>query len=769
MIPQRLRRKSPTLDEWGKKLGDVRISYTGEIIEKAHQLTLDQVLPGLPPAGYGGSVPLIDLCEGELRERLLNPMGNILEVEEMPEDLPRPKVHATQGQWEAIARELYSRGLAEPVEDPVMVKGKPLVNGAFGVVKPGKFLEDERPILRLIMDFRGTNAATRVLEGDIRTLTGAPAWQHVVLPNSSVLRLSAEDLVAAFYLFALPPGWSRLMCFGEKVPWTVLGVDKPGMVYLGARVLPMGWASAVGVLQHAHRRLALRSPLAGGGGLLGNCEIRRDSEFPDLETDKALWSLYLDDTTLMEVLEQRVASELAGKASPEQERLRRAYQHWGIPVSKEKGLVRAEKAEKLGAVIDGEKGLLKGSTRRALESLSLGFWLLRQDEMPRKALQVFLGKEVHTIQFRRPLFGIFDYLWKDVAQGSPMVELGPKSVEEVLLSGMTQPLRATDLRARLHELVTASDASESGGGMVYGHKLSLQGLKEMLAVDEGLEEVPLEGASPDDPQTILVFDLFAGIGGLSRALELAQVKPAHLVVVESSVECRRLNALRYPGCDLIPDIEKLTKKEVEKLIRSVPGLTGVISGGGSPCQGLSKLAANRKHLEDPRSKLFYKLCEVLGWIDEVCEEMDVWSIQMVENVVGDDTDVAEMTEELGAQPLKVCSGGLSRVRRPRLYWSNVELEEHSSYTTEAHQLWTEVHFEEQVEPLELVADEGWWWPAGAEDDAAKLPTFTRAIPRERPPAVPAGIQSCDEATIKRWKEDSMKYPPYTYRKEFLFQ
>ena len=86
--------------------------------------------------------------------------------------------------------------------------------------------------------------------------------------------------------------------------------------------------------------------------------------------------------------------------------------------------------------------------------------------MPRKALQVFLGREVHSLQFRRPLFGIFDYLWKEVGDGAPMLELGVKSVEEVLLAGMSQALRVTDLRAGLNEVVTASDASEHGGGMV---------------------------------------------------------------------------------------------------------------------------------------------------------------------------------------------------------------------------------------------------------------------------------------------------------------
>ena len=57
----------------------------------------------------------------------------------------------------------------------------------------------------------------------------------------------------------------------------------------------------------------------------------------------------------MEVLDKKLSEELSGKASGEQLRLRRAYQHWGIPVSEGKSLVRTEKAEKLGAILDGIK------------------------------------------------------------------------------------------------------------------------------------------------------------------------------------------------------------------------------------------------------------------------------------------------------------------------------------------------------------------------------------------------------------------------------
>ena len=170
--------RSPEMGEWGKKLGDVRVSYHGEVVEKAQRLTLDQILPGLPPMGYGASVALAELCEGEVREKLENPLSTLLPEDELPDDVPAPKVHASQEQWEKIAGELYRRGLVQPVEDPVKVKGQAILNGAFGVPKPGKFLEDERAILRLIMDFR----AVKLSDGDCGW--GRPKLGRSPLPST---------------------------------------------------------------------------------------------------------------------------------------------------------------------------------------------------------------------------------------------------------------------------------------------------------------------------------------------------------------------------------------------------------------------------------------------------------------------------------------------------------------------------------------------------------------------------------------------------------
>ena len=762
--------KAPDSSSWKERLEGVKLSYQGEIVEKAQELTLRQILPGLPPPGYGGRVKLEDLCEGETKEMVMDPLKALLQGEDLPEVLPKPRVMATKTEWELIAGELFRRGLVRTVERPASLDGKAIINGAFGVPKPGKVTEENEQVLRLIMDFRCCNAVCRVIEGDVRTLAGAPALQHLILPEGVVLRISAEDLVSAFYLFALPEDWSRMMCFERKVSWKALGRDQDGETYIGAAVLPMGWNSAVGILQHAHRNLALRPVEKGGAGLFGKMEIRKDAIFPRLGEDgSAGWSLYLDDTSILELLEKRVADELKGKTSAEQERMRAAYSHWGIPYSPEKALVRSEKAEKLGAVIDGDRGLLRAASRRAVESLALSAWLLRLEYPTRKSLQVYAGKEVHTLQFRRPLFSVFDWIWKAIGEGELTCRLSEEVIEEMLMAGCLQPMKFTDLRSVLNEVVTASDACESGGGSCYASRLSMRGLSEVVALEEKLDDV--SGLPPhlDGPEVILVFDFFAGIGGLSRSLALADIKVASLVVVESDPDCRRLHRRRWPGCRIYSDIQKLEKKEIEKLMRTTPGITGVIAGGGSPCQGLSVLSTLRRHLEDPRSALFFDLAEKLRWIQDIAVQMQIWSIRFCENVVGDPEDVSRMSAELEMNPVMACSSDISRVRRPRLFWSSSGVDDHGSFSREFHGEIERLKLEGPVEPLDLVVDVGWIWPQGELDDTAKLPTFTRAIPRKKPPPSPAGLGQCDELTQERWRRDRMQFPPYTYKAQHLFR
>ena len=624
--------KAPGYEEWTGKLDGVRISYQGEAVPKAQRLTLEQIEPGLPPEGYGGCVQLLDLVDGQVKEKLMNPEQCLLKGEELPVKIPQPVVMASEDDWNKIAGALYKRGLVRPVDVVARVDDQLVLNGAFGVPKPGKQLADGRDVLRFIMDFRSINSVMKIIEGDVRTLTGAPAFQHIVIPPGTLLRVSADDLVSAFYLFALPKEWSQLMTFSMPVKWKSLGIDREGDRWIGASVLPMGWSSAVGLMQHAHRRLALRSFPGGGAGLIPGLEIRRDEVFPELECDGgAAWSLYLDDMTILELLEEKAARSVEGLPAQEQERLRAAYSHWGIPFSKDKALQRAQKAEKLGAVLDGGKGLLRCSTKRALESLSLSAMVLQHEFPAKKMVQVLAGKEAHGLQFRRPMFSILDEIWKEIAKDEVTCRMSSKVIGELLLLGCLQAMKVTDLKAGLSEVVTASDACETGGGTVYSNRLSSRGLMEAVAIEEKVDEVRKDYLELDGKQNILVLDFFAGIGGLSRALQMAKIDVHTLVVIEKDPNCRRLHRRRWPGCKLISDISQLTKPMLSKMMDEISDITGVIAGGGSPCQGLSKLSVFREGLDDPRSALFYLLVERLQWIQELAVERGIWSIRFCEN------------------------------------------------------------------------------------------------------------------------------------------
>ena len=210
-----------------------------------------------------------------------------------------------------------------------------------------------------------------------------------------------------------------------------------------------------------------------------------------------------------------LAVSLQGKPQKEQERMRLAYQFWGIPFNAKKAIEEASTAERLGAFLDGDRGRVGVTVQRLLDNMSLGLWLFQQGQVSRKALQVFVGKEVHTLQFRRPLFSVYDHVWKLISGESDRPFMDEKAISEVVTALGLFPLRFTDWRTQMDPYVMASDASEKGGGFVMARRLSEKGLEALKDSERSREE---------DRTGILVIDMFSGIGGLLRALERQHVK-----------------------------------------------------------------------------------------------------------------------------------------------------------------------------------------------------------------------------------------------------
>ena len=186
-------------------------------------------------------------------------------------------------------------------------------------------------------------------------------------------------------------------------------------------------------------------------------------------------------------------------------------------------------------------------------------------------------------------------------------------------------------------------------------------------------------------------------------------------------------------------------------------------------KGCHVSSVDRRHLEDPRSKLFHDAAGVMKMVKEESKLLGMWCIRFLENVVADDVDIQEMSLALEMRPRLVDSQYLFRARRPRLFWFSVDLVSHEEVEVREHELFDEVIYGAATEPMSSVLCPGCRWIPGERDSGKRFPTFTRAIPRPRPPKAPAGLASTSEEGLQRWKKDGYRYPPYTYERDYMIE
>ncbi|CAK9074894.1 unnamed protein product [Durusdinium trenchii] len=279
------------------------IGYSGEEICKAEPLSLERMLPGLPPEGHGGSINTIDWVSGHTRYLLLNPDKCV--AMDVGQTLPKlqGKVHIKEGERLPIARELVRRGICRwiPESKVATFRGQKVLSGLFGVAKPKKLPSGEC-VLRLIMNLVPANAVLRTIAGKVEKLPSITQWLNVVIEEGETLRIAQSDMACAFYLFSLPEAWSSLLSFNLHFPSSVIGdpslLSEKEELFLACRVLPMGWSSAVGVMQ------AIAESVLIEGGFNPLAQITKTSPLPPWVLQSAAagshqgkpwWHVYLDN------------------------------------------------------------------------------------------------------------------------------------------------------------------------------------------------------------------------------------------------------------------------------------------------------------------------------------------------------------------------------------------------------------------------------------------------------------------------------------------
>ena len=743
-----------------KELMKKRINYQGEEVGVCHKLTFEQVLPALPPVEHGASISCVDFVSEQTKEWLLNPGRSL--VSDVGQELPKlqGKVHVAPDHIGRIADELVRRGVCDwvPLSSVVQFREQTVLNGLFGVEKAAK-TESGLPVLRLIMNLVPINSIMRQYTGAVKHLPSITSWMSVVLEENQEVRVWQSDMCNAFYLIKLPEIWRYYLAF--NVLKTVL--DPQGRevkMALACCVLPMGWSSSVALMQEISEELLKIKPLKVESQLL------RQKAVPLWMTgiiseavisNRSWWHVYLDNFAAGEVGD----SDSSWNGGDTLHQL--AEECWSLAgvLSSEKKRKRVEvQAEELGAFIDGDAGTIGGSPTRFLGLIQNTLFILSLNALNKKLLQVIVGRWIHVMQFRRPAMCILSAVWDFIGK-TPIKRKGLVSAARRELFGCMclVPLLHTFLGAQVSKIITASDASMKGGAVGIARQLTPVGIdyvNGVLGMVNHLGEIP-----------VLVISLFNGIGGAFRTYDLLGVRPMGLISFDIHSPANRIVSRIWPHCEIFLDVKKFSRSFFKELLMKYLGIKEVHLWAGFPCIDLSSVNKLGKGLDGPASGLFFEVLRIIKIIKEELPST-VALKEVIENVASMARDqVDRISRHLGREPYFFDCSDAVPMRRPRLCWTTECLRGiMDDVTVRKEGCWLRVTASAPYPKIDDWISENVDWPGGRAGTI--LPTAMKAIKREKPPFMPAGIERCDEDTLGRYEADDFRYPPYQYKEPFLF-
>ena len=180
----------------------------------------------------------------------------------------------------------------------------------------------------------------------------------------------------------------------------------------------------------------------------------------------------------------------------------------------------------MGAEVDARRGTVCAPLTMRLEVAYFALWFLGLGTAPTKVRPMVLGRLVHCFEFRRPLMTLLCTIWP---KGTPLVgrPLSNSGAQELLRCIAMLPMAG----AAVSNVVTCSDASETGGGLCASGSLTQEGhavLKQLQSPEyrqERLLPFAAQGAmakGPSDPA--LSWCDFDGIAALILMVALCRLE-----------------------------------------------------------------------------------------------------------------------------------------------------------------------------------------------------------------------------------------------------
>ena len=169
-------------------------------------------------------------------------------------------------------------------------------------------------------------------------------------------------------------------------------------------------------------------------------------------------------------------------------------------------------------------------------------------------------------------------------------------------------------------------------------------------------------------------DLWSGISGTIMALLALGIRVIALAA-EWDEDARDVAAKNMPNIVHMSKVEDIEPDMLKKVL-SRRTFSGIIIGGGSPCQGNSSLNASRKGLGDERSRqplLLSKLADDIELLSEVADQ-HIPVMRWLENVASSPTDVRQAYSLWLGSPGMPCgylcteAAEYGYAKRSRLWW-----------------------------------------------------------------------------------------------------
>ncbi|OLQ06127.1 putative endo-1,3(4)-beta-glucanase [Symbiodinium microadriaticum] len=521
----------------------------GEEVHSALSFCWANVEHSLPQRDVAGVLDATEICSGGVRDFIVDPF-KYLKPDCARAWMRPPRVMVSTDEWSAVASGLVDRGICDviPLREVLHVDGKPVLGGLFGVPK----MEEVSgiPVLRLIMDLRPINQLFEAIAGDLHTLPMlSQLFPLELFPHENVI-VSSEDIKAMFYIVGLPEAWRPLLAFGREVPEILRPAGCSEPCVLTSRVLPMGFVNSVAIAQGLHRNIVNQA--VDRFGFSREQEIRKDQSLP---AASLAYRVYLDNFDSLYRTNREAADLLAGSLSPLTAGLREIYEELKVPINEKKSVKSALRAEMQGGLIDGVGGIIAPKPDKIARYLRGAWYLLQSKTADLKRVQTVAGGLVYLFSYRRCLMSCLNEIWSFISsfEGKLRVwkTIPPRVKMEIFSSIALCPLAYMDLRCAYDPIVTASDASESGGGLSYSSGLTEFGVQAMSKNIRGLND------SISDDNQVLVISLFDGIGACRVALDLIGAKVAGYVAIEPDAAARRVVECAFGSTEFVTSVTML--------------------------------------------------------------------------------------------------------------------------------------------------------------------------------------------------------------------